>query len=320
MNFFKRIINPGKTEELVTVEFTRDAFANGIGYSAGDTAALPRKTVTELLSAGAAIDHAANEAAVEHRKKMSELIPPPVDQLPLPESWGDLPPDFSTWWKLNEELSALCKRRSEIWKRLAAASRTYVLEDLNAFAAEYSRGNSANRPKLANALTAAVVGEIPQAHFDAINTLADAFERAAGAVTDWKDRHLDDLTRAKFKCGKYLEKKHGATCRAISELHRLARDLFAGRIAPLGLAERKVEELFHGSADWQRFATIDKPTLGDLHLAWSDGGSNPVYFVEKEVTAMVSIIRDFERMDTEVERLTKQAKAEMKKATAAAAA
>jgi hypothetical protein len=320
MNLLQRLISPASAE-TVEVELTRNCFISGNSYAAGDRVQVSRKIADELAAGGAALDRAADAAEVAERDRLAALIPPAVQPQPLPDSWKDLPPAFHDLHAMEEAASALVERRSQIWDKLMATMGRYraLGEGLNNWKGTYAKADIGTRRKLDKVIAGLHIGHLPEAHLAEVRHLKDAYQRSEQAVRDWQADNGDRWKAANFHASQHVMKKHGEVCKAVRELHALGREIFAVRLSALGLDQSKIDELFRCSADAMKYAAIEPPTLGDIKLAWADA-SGPMYYLAMPPSTMVYFLRGWEATAAEVDRLTKQARTELKKATAVSAA
>ena len=144
--------------------------------------------------------------------------------------------------------------------------------------------------------------------------LREALLRADRAVADWKENHLDELTRLKILCGDELMAVHGKLSRTCRDLAETAFDLFKHRIAALGLADIKTRTLYAGSADYERYeAPAAPPHLDDVKLGFLDD-AGPRYYIEKPPAIMAQLLQQWGERDAELAALLKSARAELTKA------
>lgn len=311
MNLLKKLVNP-KSAKKLAVELSRNCFINGVSHAAGEILELSEREAREIVASGGGVDLSADEAATLESARLNSLLPPPVEPQPLPESWKSFPASFHELWQLEQAAEALVARRGLIWERLLVTMKQHPAlgESLANFGASYKLADSATRSKLRDAVANVYVGRPSESHLRAVKFLKDAYERAEQAVRDWNFSNGERWQVAKYHASQHLLERHGATCKGIRELHALGREIFAERIKALGLSESKISELFRGSSDAVRFASIEPPTLDDLRLAFADE-SGPSYYVEKSPANMVQLLQTWAATEAEVVRLTVEAKKEL---------
>lgn len=302
-----------KTVEVVV---TRNTFAAGRELLAGQTVELPERQASELINAGAAANPAAEDAAAQQLANLNALLPPPVEPRPMPDAWAGLPKCFGDWWQLNQSAHCLIERRGQIWEKLLVMLQSYQSPDLRSIA---WLPDPAMRRELVE-VTAKIFADRAQTdlHTAEERHLRDAYKRAEQAVDDWRESNREAVQIALFHCSQHLQQHHGKLCREIRELHALGLEIFSARIAALGLAASKVQQLYSGSADYQKYNGITIPQLSDLKLAYSDE-NGPLFFVNVPPPTMACLIQGYSKTAAEVERLTAEAKKELartRKATA----
>jgi len=165
------------------------------------------------------------------------------------------------------------------------------------------------------------IGEPDPQETEETHGLKNAYQRAYEDVKEWQAANTPDLARLQMECSDAMQNTHGTLCRSIGELHGLALDLFKTRIAPLGLGAFDIARLFVGSADSARFCHIEKPSMQGLRLAWNvDNGKDLRFYVDFPVATLAYLLKGYRVTAAEVERLTKNCTAELKRAQAVAKA
>lgn len=301
----------------VEIIFTRTCFVGGVQYIEGTRASFDRKTASEIIASDAAADPQADLAAVAKADDLSALLPPPVEQAPVPESWSKLPACFSAWWKLNEARNALITRRDATEGKLMEwyCNRSPDFKrGLTALPAEQSR-------RIFSGMNFEINTDLPQ-DLEKLRFFKDAVQRLNQSISAWQDANQDDYVRAQLDCSTHTQVVHGALCKGIRELHGKAFELFSLRISALGLSGHKVAELFQGSGDCERFASISAPSMQDLRLGWSEPGQDPVHYINRTPITLSQNVASYLETSAQVEELTTQADKELataRKVTAKAA-
>jgi hypothetical protein len=316
----RKLIRP-TAEALVTVEITRNCSVGGTPYSAGDRPTVSHKIAAELVNAGAALDSAAEDAEATRQRNLAALIPPPGEAKSMPESWATLPSIFADWWNLDQQGMTLIDRAEAI-ERLA-------IEKISRFAAapDFSGVNRIQDPAQRSALISAAagalhVGELPPGYLAECQYLRDASERANEAVSAWRAQHGQTVAVLRFKASQAVLDAHGDLARTAREIQFTGRSIFAVRIGSLGLAECRVDDLFRGSADFQRYVLpAEIPALQELRVAWFlAGGTDQASYLDRPVPVLAQLWQDFTNRSAELVKLLKTGQAELAKAQKAIAA
>lgn len=305
----KSIFNPF-TQKQVEVEFTQTCFVNGTQYAAGTKATFDERTAAELVAIDRAVDHAAQLKAVLKKQHLNLLIPSVPETTAVPSEYKGLAKCFTDWHKLNQAGVVLMNYRDEVEKRLIAkiSNRSLpTLRNMNDLSAQDQAR-----------LIAGVSFNPPPTEFELEEQrhLKNEFQKADQAVRDWKASNSDELIRYQLQCSDAAQDAHGSLRRDITVLHGLALQLFETRIHALGLGQHDVARLFKNSSDASKYASIDKPHLQDLRLAWSEQGEDPKLYIDQPVPVMAQLIAGWNNTAAHVKSLTKAASDELARAEA----
>lgn len=301
--------------ELVEVQFLETCLVANQTYESGMVTKFPEKTAKELVAAGRAIDIAQDAEKQKEVERLRSLIPGPIEPLPVPSNWADLPECFTRWHELNSKYQALVKRAAAIEEMLiATCQRNRVQLDLDSI--RRNAGNHAS--KLIEAVIANIEVGMPDLRREnEIRTLTDALQRANQAVEDWLGSNREKTVYQKILCGDEAVAAHGELCREIRELESTALAIFSERIKPLGLAESKIRELFRGSADCVRYQ-VDKPSLDDLCVGWAEEKGARL-ILDKPCETIASLVESFRQQLDAVRGLFADARKELARTSKASA-
>jgi hypothetical protein len=305
----KNIFNPF-TQKQVEIQFTQKCFVNSVEYAAGTKATFDERTAAELVAIDRAVDHAAQLKAVTKKQHLNLLIPAMPEPTAVPSAYKNLTKCFTDWHKLNQAGIILMNHRDEIERRLIAkiSNRSLpTLRNMNDLSAQ-------DQAKLISGVSFTP----PPTEFELEEQrhLKNEFQKADQAVRDWKASNSDELIRYQLQCSDAAQDAHGSLRRDITALHNLAFQLFSLRINALGLGLRDVERLFQNSSDAAKYASIEKPHLQDLRLAWSEQGEDPKLYLDQPVPVMAQLIAAWSDTAAHVKSLTKAAMDELAKAQA----
>jgi len=313
----KSLLNP-TAEKLVEVSITRNCSIGGTPYEIGETIRVSESTARKLIHEDAAEDLAADGIAAEKRRKLEGLLPPPIEPRPAPDEWKPLPACFSSWWILNEKKRVLIRRADDI--------EEVMMEKLMRFTPQPDMSslqnvpNAAHRSALIQGIALSLhVGDIPESYQSECRFLKDVNARAQKAVSDWKEANHSNLIRLNIECSDAVFFAHGELNRACRELSDTALAIFRARLAPLGLSEMKICELFSGSADAQKYHSV-APRLQNVKMLWfHDSGRDQKSYIDFPVSALAQFFEQWTERNKELSALLKVAKAELAKALKVAA-
>jgi hypothetical protein len=310
----KEIVNPF-AEKSVEVEITSTCAVAGEQVKAGDRITVKESVARDLIAAGRAIDHAAVLKEQTRRQRLKSLIPLLEEPAPMPEDWSRLPKCFSLFWKLNQAGMVLIHHRDEIERRLI---KRVSRKQMGSFSG-INQISESNQSKIFAGLALSMDG-MDAREIEELQTLKNAYQNAYEEVKEWQRENTPELIRHQMACSDAVQDTHGEVCRSIRDLHAMALELFKTRIAALGLGQHDVNRLFLNSADAVKYASIQRPTLQDLRLAWNDGQGDLKTYVDHPPATLANLLKGFRITQAEVEKLAKEATAELTRATKAKAA
>ena len=203
----KKLLNP-QAPELVAVLLNRSLLIDGEAFSKGDTVSVSPKTARDLCSDGSATDAKADAAAHEKAAKLSALLPPPIEPLPVPDSWKNMPEVFHKWHQLNESGRVLRDRADEMEDRLIQRAKRYVFHgDLGGISVGIASAHDRNRV-LSAVGNAIQVGDIPEHELDETRYMEGAHLRLRKAFSDWLEMHQAEAIKLSFLCGDEVQAHH----------------------------------------------------------------------------------------------------------------
>lgn len=231
-----------------TVTATASA-ATRVRNSAGEWVTLAAGETAEVLETDAAAS-----ANITYTRKRDpdeptprDLVPAPREAKPMPSSWADLPKCFARYYELSERLAIAIDHVLEIRAALRQHFPAACPDDVASIS--YARWDGeAYTPGKAWASGRNIdLGPTARREFD----LLDRAEREAWqTASDLRDRTQEPLAEAYLACARHRMRMHGDRAMVTRELNETAYDLFAGRIAAMGLHQNEVRRMFRGSRDF----------------------------------------------------------------------
>lgn len=311
-------------EKPVRLEILHTCFVTEGGKSMqvteGDTVEVSPKVAAQLVSNGQARNPEAIALATATAEHNSRLLPPAPTPEPLPESWEKLPKCFSDWHALDQQGAMLIRRRNAIEKALIDIITPHSLwPDI------HTSGINQLRPdQKAELLKAPLSQGISEQDLKNQRFLRDRLQAARELASEWHASNDERLFKLRIDCSDATMEAHSKLSRTARDIASIGFELFALRVAPLGLATYKVNNLYNGSADFVKYEHAAQPgTLQDVRQLWHlDGGKDQRHFIDHQPPTLASMLERFTAQQVTFDKLHKEAAAELtraKKATLAVA-
>jgi hypothetical protein len=264
--------------------------------------------------------------------EVADPVPPRQEARPLPARWEELPSCFAHYWTLAEEfrtarshVSEIIAARVEILGTNIELSRvkfTTGQDDIGGFILAGSTMHANPRMGDAGGLISTVkpidTADPTLRKLDRLLTLGedaarDFYERLVGTkeIT---------LQKAFLACGQHRLTVADELRVLLDELANIGFDLFQARTAALGLADYQIRRLYHGSADFLRFADHGTAVGGFKRSAGLDANSQPIIYSDEPVSSQAGWSLQMSDRLSELHPLLTEGRKELAKARKVSAA
>lgn len=271
------VVNGQHQEPGTIIEINQDSLQN---FSPGDLEILNRE-VGKADSAPA-----------------TDPAPPRPENAPLPARWDQLPECFTQWHEITEDF-----RTARLHIKMIEECR------VNTFGTAANLfQNSDVKDVLVNRLRVQPAGNYNVVYsrheIDLTDPRSQQLERFIAAAETRAFDFLERLHETKghalqlayYKCGMARVGSSEASQAVITELEILGFKLFSTRVSALGLGPHQIHQLFRGSADFHRFAAIQKPHLGGVCFAGADeDGTMRTYSDDSPTASATFLLRELDR-------------------------
>ena len=260
-----------------------------------------------------------DEVDAQRQADLEAMLPVLRPPLPAPTGWENLPECFTNWHVKADRVAVYQERYAAIEKMIFAQLN---MQTGNVSPISILPGDLNFRQRqtaLSRVLTSS--SQVIGLGLEGLNRreyLDQALHHAADELEDIATRSHDPIMVLFVQCSDLTIAAHGAMTKASGECKKIAFDLFSLRIKALGLADHQARRLFIGGADFVRYdLPADVPAMQDLRLGWSNGGSDPKFYLGIPVPIMAALYQKWLAEAARIGDLAVAAKKELFKASKA---
>lgn len=308
MNFDIKSIFPSAAKSSVKVKLLRDMVLRIDGqsnhYDAGEELELPDSIARQIDPADYQV-----QSSIRPSAPVADPSPARAEPETAPESWKALPACFTDYFRMNAEITVA---RAHI--RAIRETRRSIFGTDHDF-------SDIEGTFLAGGITGGMDRMNPHTTVQPFNAsdpttrkLARYLATSLAGAEDYLARLLEKTSRplqlAFYQAGLHHLSLAGQAQELVDEINQTGFEVFAHRVAALGLAEWHVRRLYHGSADFLKYTQGNSYQGGTCFGGMDDDGLTRIYSDQEVQTSAGYALRDAARI-IELTALLKQAKAEL---------
>ena len=322
---FRKLFRTGEKHPPVKIRTTRSMMLRPLDepsrhVQAGEEITVAFDTLRELEGT----DYTVIDSG---RPKLEVTDPSPQreEPRPLPARWDELPACFADYWNLSEQFRTA---REHVVAIIAERRRIFgsniSLEGAGDSGRIFMGGADLldERKGVSGGVSSRLTEiDLSDPRLRALDRFLTAAENGA---RDYLDRLIDTkeiaLQRAFLACGQHRLAVADELRALLDELAAIGYELFSIRSAPLGLADYHIRRLFHGSADYVKYASHPPAIFGSVRSAGLDQTGQPIPYSDQPVTSQACWSLDMQDRLRDLKPLLAEGKSELNRTRKAAKA